>query len=243
LKDKSIETETDEQLEQIIEKQVEALLFASDTPISAHKLATLIETPSVKYIKTAIDSLSRFYDEHFRSFEIVEVAGGYQVTTLPEFSATVKRLYKNKRKSKLSRAALETLAIIAYKQPVSRPEIEVIRGVSCGGVLLTLTDRELIIVSGRGDGIGKPFLYSTTKKFLEYLGLKNYRELPEIEEFETEVEALNILNSKLDDSDQGTKTNVLLEQAKPEQHTIDHDKSGQDNIEEDQTIQDIPDEN
>ncbi|MCD6380491.1 SMC-Scp complex subunit ScpB, partial [bacterium] len=229
MKDKSIETEIDEQLEQIIEKQVEALLFASDTPISTHKLAMLIEAPSVKYIKTAIDSLSRFYDEHFRSFGIVEVAGGFQVTTLPEFSETVKRLYKNKRKSKLSRAALETLAIIAYKQPVSRPEIEVIRGVNCGGVLLTLTDRELIIVSGRGDGIGKPFLYSTTKRFLEYLGLKNYRELPEIEEFETEVEALDILNTKLDDKDEDIKTNNKSENANSEQGTIDNDEAEQDN--------------
>jgi len=239
-----MENEIDKQLENIIENQVEALLFASDTPISTHKLAILTEAPSVKYVKTAIDSLSRFYKEHFRSFEIVEVAGGFQVTTLPEFSATVKRLYKNKRKSKLSRAALETLAIIAYKQPISRSGIEVIRGVSCDGVLLTLTDRELITVSGRGDGIGKPFLYSTTKRFLEYLGLKNYRELPEIEEFETEIEALDILNTKLNDTeeDEYIETTSQSENTNIKKELVNNDTLENNDLEEDQTIQDIPDE-
>lgn len=194
-----MDNDFDKQREHIIEKQVEALLFASDSPLSVRKLVKLTEAPSGKYITSAIESLSTFYAENFRSFQIVEVAGGFQLTTLPEFSFLVKNLYKNKRKSKLSRAALETLAIIAYKQSVSRHEIENIRGVNCDGVLSTLTERELITVSGRGDGIGKPFLYSTTKKFLEYLGLKNYRELPAIEEFETEIQALNILNSKLND--------------------------------------------
>jgi segregation and condensation protein B len=168
------------------------------------------------------------------------VAGGFQVTTLPEFSGAVKRLYKNKRKSKLSRAAIETLAIIAYKQPINRTEIEAIRGVSCGGVLSTLTDRELITVSGRGDGIGKPFLYSTTKRFLEYLGLKNYRELPEIEEFETEIEALDILNSKLNENDAETFTNDQSKHDGLEQNNFNKDEP-KENIEE-QKIQDISDE-
>ncbi|MDZ7859956.1 MAG: SMC-Scp complex subunit ScpB [Candidatus Krumholzibacteriota bacterium] len=197
-----MDNDFDKQREHIIEKQVEALLFASDTPLSARKLAKLTEAPSGKYITSAIESLSTFYAENFRSFQIAEIAGGFQLTTLPEFSSIVKKLYKNKRKSKLSRAALETLAIIAYKQSVSRHEIEDIRGVNSDGVLSTLTERELITVSGRGDGIGKPFLYSTTKKFLEYLGLKNYRELPAIEEFETEIQALDILNYKLNDGNE-----------------------------------------
>jgi len=221
-----MDNEIDKQLGHIVEKQVEALLFASDAPLSAHKLLTLTEAPSLKYIKTAIDSLSRFYNEQFRSFEIVEIAGGFQVTTLPEFSLTVKKLYKNRRKTKLSRASLETLAIIAYKQSISRSGVEAIRGVSCDGVLSTLTDRELITVSGRGDGIGKPFLYSTTKKFLEYLGLKNYKELPSIEDFETEIEVLDILNSKSENYEEDIMTN---------------NKSEQSDI-EDQSIQDIPDE-
>jgi segregation and condensation protein B len=187
--------EENDQLQVFVERQIEALLFASDTPLSVAKLASLTQAPSHKHVRSAIDSISRFYIENFRSFTIVEVADGFQVVTLPEFSGVVKKLYKNKRKSKLSKAALETLAIVAYKQPISRPEIEGIRGVNCDGVISTLIDRELVTVSGRGDGLGRPFLYSTTRNFLEYLGLKNYRELPEIEEFESEIESLDILNS------------------------------------------------
>ncbi len=182
-------------LERFIERQVEALLFASDSPLTISKMTSLTDSPSQKFVKKAIESLSGFYSDNFRSFEIVEVAGGYQVATLPEYSTVIKRLFKNRRKSRLSKAALETLAIVAYKQPVSRPDIEAIRGVNCDGVLSTLTDRELVTVSGRGDSIGKPFLYSTTKRFLDYLGLKNYRELPAIEEFESELEALDILDT------------------------------------------------
>lgn len=188
-------TDENGELERFIERQVEALLFASDSPLTISKMTALTDSPSQTFVRKAIESLSRFYSESFRSFEIVEVAGGYQVATLPEYSTVIRRLFKNKRKSRLSKAALETLAIVAYKQPISRPEIEAIRGVNCDGVLSTLTDRELITVSGRGDSIGKPFLYSTTKRFLDYLGLKNYRELPAIEEFETELEALDILDT------------------------------------------------
>jgi len=170
--------------EQTIEREIEALLFASDTPLSAAKLAGLTGAASSRSILSAIGSLSRFYRESNRSYTIVEVAGGYQLITLPEFSGTVSRLFKGKKKAKLTRPALETLAIVAYKQPISRMQIEAIRGVSCDGVLATLIERELISISGRGDGIGKPFLYSTTKKFLEYLGLKDFRDLPSFEELE-----------------------------------------------------------
>ena len=167
-----------------LEREVEALLFASDTPLSAAKIAALTGVASSKRVLAAIGSLSAFYRESGRSYTIVEVAGGYQLTTLPEFSGTVSRLFKGRKKAKLTQPALETLAIIAYKQPISRMQIEAIRGVNCEGVLATLIERELISISGRGDGIGKPFLYSTTKKFLEYLGLKDFRDLPSFEELE-----------------------------------------------------------
>jgi segregation and condensation protein B len=166
------------------EREIEALLFASDTPLSAAKLAALTGAASSRRVLSAIGALSSFYRDSGRSYTIVEVAGGYQLTTLPEFSGTVSRLFKGKKKAKLTQPALEALAIVAYKQPISRMQIEAIRGVSCEGVLATLMDRELISISGRGDGIGKPFLYSTTKKFLEYLGLKDFRDLPSFEELE-----------------------------------------------------------
>ena len=167
-----------------LEREVEALLFASDIPLAAAKLAALTGAASSRRILAAIGALSKFYGESGRGFAIVEVAGGYQLTTLPEFSGVVSRLFKGRKKAKLTLPALETLAITAYKQPISRMQIEAIRGVNCDGVLATLIERELISISGRGDGIGKPYLYSTTKKFLEYMGLKDFGDLPSLDELE-----------------------------------------------------------
>jgi segregation and condensation protein B len=167
-----------------LEREVEALLFASDSPLPVAKLAALTGSASSRRILATIASLSRFYRESGRGFTIVEVAGGYQLATLPEFSGVVSRLFKGRKKAKLTLPALETLAIIAYKQPISRMHIEAIRGVNCDGVLATLIEREIISISGRGEGIGKPYLYSTTKKFLEYLGLKDFGDLPSLDELE-----------------------------------------------------------
>ncbi len=166
------------------ERAVEALLFASDTPLSAARIAAITGAASGRPVIEALGSLSALYRETGRSFAIVEVAGGYQLATLPEFAAIVSQLFKGKKKARLTQPALETLAIIAYKQPISRMQIEAIRGVNCEGVLVTLAERELIAISGRGEGLGKPFLYSTTKTFLEYLGLKDFRDLPSIEDLE-----------------------------------------------------------
>lgn len=173
----------------ILERSIEALLFASDTPLSAGRLMSITGAASVREVKEAVESIDRFYHEQRRSFEIVEVAGGYQITTLPEYSAVVTQLFKNRRKSRLSQPALETLAIVAYKQPVSRVDIESIRGVNSEGVLSTLVERELIAISGRGEGLGRPYLYSTTRKFLEYLGLKDHKDLPDMEELERSFSA------------------------------------------------------
>lgn len=168
----------------MLERSIEALLFASDTPLSIHRLMSITGAASAKEIRSALESIDRFYREHRRSFEIVEVAGGYQIITLPDYSTVVAQLFKSRRKSRLSQPALETLAIIAYKQPVNRIDIESIRGVNSEGVLSTLIERELVAISGRGDGLGRPYLYSTTPKFLEYLGLKDRKDLPNMEELE-----------------------------------------------------------
>ncbi len=167
-----------------LEREIEALLFASDIPLAAAKLASLTGAASSRRVLAAIGALSKFYGESGRGFTIVEVAGGYQLTTLPEFSGVLSRLFKGRKKAKLTLPALETLAIIAYKQPISRAQIEAIRGVNCDGVIATLIERELISISGRGEGVGKPYLYSTTKKFLEYLGLKDFGDLPSFDELE-----------------------------------------------------------
>lgn len=168
-----------------IEREIEALLFASDTPLAASKMAALVGAASTRHVLPAIGALVNFYRESNRAFTIVEVAGGYQLSTLPEHSGVISRLFKGRKKAKLTQPALETLAIVAYKQPISRMQIEAIRGVNCDGVLATLIERELIAISGRGDGVGKPFLYATTKKFLEYLGLKDFRDLPSLAELES----------------------------------------------------------
>ena len=178
-----------ETVEKKLENQIEALLFASDTPLSARRISTLTGEESIARIKNAIETLREFYRDNDRSFTIIEIAGGYQIATLPEYSSLIARLFKGKRKSRLSQPALETLAIIAYKQPISRMQIEAIRGVNCEGVITTLMDRELITITGRGEGVGKPYLYSTTRKFLEYLGLKDYRDLPSLEEIEKKIDS------------------------------------------------------
>ncbi len=167
-----------------LERDVEALLFATDTPLSAARLAALTGAASPRRVLDAIGALSTFYRESNRSYSVVEVAGGYQLATLPEFAETVSRLYRGKKKSKLTQPALETLAIVAYKQPIGRMQIESIRGVNCEGVLATLVERELISIAGRGEGVGKPYLYATTKKFLEYLGLKDFKDLPSFEDLD-----------------------------------------------------------
>ncbi|MBN1165002.1 MAG: SMC-Scp complex subunit ScpB [Candidatus Krumholzibacteriota bacterium] len=172
---------------------IEALLFASHEPLSISRISSITGITSAREIKENISILEDFYRDHNRSFQIIEVAGGYQLATLPEYSHTVNKLYKSRRKSRLSQAALETLAIIAYKQPINRVQIEAIRGVSCEGVVATLVDRELITITGRGEGVGRPYLYSTTNKFLEYLGLKNYRDLPSLEELEKNLEMLELI--------------------------------------------------
>jgi segregation and condensation protein B len=173
--------------------EIEALLFASDAPISVGRLSSITGESSTKTIKEAVAELEEFYRSCNRSFGIVEVAGGYQVATLPEFASTVSLLFKSRRKARLSQAALETLAIIAYRQPISRAGVEAIRGVNCDGVLSTLTERELIVISGRGEGLGRPFLYSTTARFLEYLGLKDIRDIPDMEELEKSLESLDLI--------------------------------------------------
>ncbi len=173
--------------------EIEALLFASDAPLSVGRLSSITGESSTKSIKEALGKLEEFYRSCGRSFGIVEVAGGYQITTLPEYVATVSLLFKSRRKAKLSQPALETLAIVAYRQPISRSSVEAIRGVNCDGVLATLTERELIAISGRGEGLGRPFLYSTTSRFLEYLGLKDIRDIPDMEELEKSLETIDLI--------------------------------------------------
>ncbi|MCK4547085.1 MAG: SMC-Scp complex subunit ScpB [Candidatus Eisenbacteria sp.] len=163
---------------------VEALLFASDSPLSVQKLASLVDDADPADVRDALARLAEVYDRQVRAFQLVQVAGGYQLCTLPRYAHWVERLYKGRQKSRLSNAALETLAIIGYKQPIAKAEIAEIRGVDVDGVLRTLMERNLVTVVGRKETPGRPLLFGTSKEFLLHFGLNLIQDLPSIEEME-----------------------------------------------------------
>jgi segregation and condensation protein B len=167
-----------------LEQRVEALLFASERSLSETKIKTVLglETEdATKQIKLAIDSLNESYNVNTRAFCIERIAGGYRVMTREELAPLVSRLHAERQQQKLSQAALETLSILAYRQPVMRAEIEVIRGVACGEVLRGLMERRLVKIVGRAEELGRPMLYGTTKEFLSIFGLANLKDLPDVQ--------------------------------------------------------------
>jgi len=157
---------------------LEAILFASEVPLSAAELARGEEGLDEEQVEAMLAELNQEYEAEKRAFGIVEIAGGYQLMTRPEFAPVLERFDTVPTNSRLSTPALETLAIIAYRQPVGRAEIEEIRGVGAGSVLKTLIERELIDVVGRGEGLGRPLLYGTSRRFLEHFGFRSLEELP-----------------------------------------------------------------
>jgi segregation and condensation protein B len=168
---------------------LEAALFASSRPIPSDELATLDPEASPAAVQSALDELREHYDVDGHGVELVEIGGGWQVLTRPEYTEAIERAQLAARPSRLSAAALETLAIIAYRQPIGRAEIEEIRGVSVGGVLKSLHERGLIDVTGRGEGLGRPLLYGTTPSFLEQFALRHLDELPRADELAVALRA------------------------------------------------------
>lgn len=167
-----------------IRKIVEALVFASDSPITESRIKNIVSELDSVQIVTIIDELNAEYDRNEHAFKIVRLAGGFQFVTRTDYANYIKQYYKGRAKSKLSRAALETLAIIAFKQPISRPEIDSIRGVNSDGVVKNLLERNLIYISGRSEHIGRALLYSTTAEFLQYFGINEIADLPKPKEIE-----------------------------------------------------------
>ncbi|MGD2123271.1 MAG: SMC-Scp complex subunit ScpB [Gemmatimonadota bacterium] len=161
---------------------VEGVLFASDAPLKAEEIARADESLDEDRVEEAIQDLRTFYDESERAFQIVELGEGYQILTRSEFAPYLERFDTVPRPSRLSGPALETLAIIAYRQPIGRIEIEYIRGVQAAGVIRTLQDRDLIEVVGRAEGLGRPLLYGTTRRFLEHFGFASLDDLPRTDE-------------------------------------------------------------
>ncbi|MEO8032188.1 MAG: SMC-Scp complex subunit ScpB [Gemmatimonadota bacterium] len=167
---------------------IEAALFSAARPLTAEELQTLDADAGLADVRTALDELREHYDFDGHSVEVSEIAGGYQILTRAAFAAAIERAQFAIRTPKLSSAALETLAVISYRQPVGRAEVEEIRGVSAGGVLRTLQERSLIEVVGRSEQLGRPLLYGTTSMFLELLGLGDLNDLPRAEELTIALE-------------------------------------------------------
>jgi segregation and condensation protein B len=163
---------------------VESLIFVSEEPISAKQLLALLEGESIDDVQAACEQLTEEFNSRGGGLELRQLAGGYRITTRPEFSEYVRRYLKSQPSARLSIAALETLAVIAYKQPITIPEILEIRGVTSTSAIKTLLDRRLIVAKGHKQVVGRPMLYGTSKEFLIHFGLNDLTELPNLEDFE-----------------------------------------------------------
>ncbi|MFN8154827.1 MAG: SMC-Scp complex subunit ScpB [Bacteroidia bacterium] len=172
---------------QLLLQHIEALIFVSEQPIAGDEILSCLKTAYGWELKkeqfhSLIAELKEKYQAEEYSFELVEIAEGFQFLTKKEYHHAVSTLLQIKAKKRLSTAALETLAIIAYKQPLSKSEIEHIRGVNCDYSIQKLLEKELIVISGKGDGPGKPLLYATSKNFMDHFGLKSVKELPKLKD-------------------------------------------------------------
>jgi segregation and condensation protein B len=188
---------------------VEALLFASPEPLTQNRINLIFETDPPKLDDT-VKELNHNYEKANRSFSIQGIAGGFQLTTLPEFDIWIKRMLDKSGKLILSTAAMETLAIVAYKQPISRFNVESIRGVDCSGVIKTLLSKNLVRIKGRDEGPGRPLLYAITDKFLENFGLNRISDLPKLKEI-----------ADLTDVDAAEKMKLMELQLKPSEQPPD----------------------
>ena len=165
----------------------ETLIFVSDEPISVKTIAEVLEEDR-ETVQAAIEELAKEYEEREGGLQIREIGGGWQISTRPEYHEDIRRFLKTRPSAKLSLAALETLAVIAYKQPATVPEILEIRGVQSASAIKTLLDKKLIVAKGRKETVGRPMQYGTSKEFLIQFGLKDLSELPSIEDFEDLVQ-------------------------------------------------------
>ncbi|MBX3404162.1 MAG: SMC-Scp complex subunit ScpB [Phycisphaeraceae bacterium] len=185
---------------------VEALLFSVTRPLGWSKIAAATgligeeqfddesaggtaKTGPAALVHAAIARLNETYDQSGRAFRIEQVAGGYRVMTRPEHAKVLERFHGARERGTLSRAAIETLAIIAYKQPITRAGLEAIRGVACGDILRALIDRRFVTITGRAEELGRPILYGTTRRFLEVFGLSSLKDLPTVEELRARARA------------------------------------------------------
>ena len=162
---------------------IEALLFASEKPLTLEQIKKVLEGIDTAQIRAILEGLGNEYEQSGRGIRLAEIAGGFQIVTFAGYSPFLKKLFKERNAHSLSKPALETLAIIAYKQPLTKLEVELLRNVNVDGVIKSLLEKNLIRVSGRKKVPGRPYVFGTTRQFLEYFGLKSLEELPKMEEF------------------------------------------------------------
>lgn len=165
-----------------LQSVVEAILFASDEPLEASKIAKVAGAGDARQARKLIEELNAEYARRGAAYRIEQIAGGYLMLTLPEYNDWLKQLLRTRQESKLSQAALETLAIVAYKQPVMRVTVEALRGVAAGEMTRNLMEKGLVKIVGRAEELGRPLLYGTTRKFLEIFGLNSLQDLPKVAE-------------------------------------------------------------
>ncbi|HIF38117.1 MAG TPA: SMC-Scp complex subunit ScpB [Gemmatimonadetes bacterium] len=174
---------------------VEALLFSSDAPLNSEEIARADDSLDEDVVERCIEELTQMYLESERAFEIKQISGGYQILTHSVYAPYLEKFDTVPKSSRLSTPALETLAIVAYRQPIGRIDIEYVRGVSSAGVIRTLQDRELVEVVGRGDGLGRPLLYGTTNKFLEHFGFSDLDGLPRTKDLPVVLKGEDVTDS------------------------------------------------
>ena len=178
---------------------IEALLLASEKSLPLDKIREILDNLPAQDTLKLIEELKLEYEQANRGIRIVEIAGGFQMITAPNFAPFLKKLFKSRNNDRLSKPALETLAIIAYKQPLTKSEIELLRDVNADGVMKNLVDKNLVRICGRKKVPGNPYVYGTTRHFLEYFGLKSLKDLPRIEEFSALAEKKELLDVTLEE--------------------------------------------
>jgi segregation and condensation protein B len=218
---------------------IEALILSSPEPISAAKLAEIIPYCKAGQAKDLVNELNTEYAEQDRAFEIWEVAGGYQIRTRAEFSGYLQKLQKE-RALRLSQAALETLAIIAYRQPATRAEIEEVRGVDAGATVKSLLDRQLIRIAGQREVPGRPMLYGTTRRFLEVFGLENLKNLPTLRELDEMAREQGLFERASEDALAPAASSLPVEGEGEPGAAITDDSSG-DSLDDASDVSDVSD--
>jgi len=184
-----------------VKSVIEALLFTSDKPIMLEQFKNVLGNMQTDEVRGVIEELKKEYAALNRGIQVTEIAGGFQMITSPNFAPFIKKFYKQRKVERLSKPAMETLGMIAYKQPVTKQEIESLRNVNADGVVQSLMSKGLVRVVGRRKAPGRPFVYGTTRQFLQYFGLKSLEELPKIENFQAVLPPQEVEQNLTEESD------------------------------------------